>query len=156
MPTLDQIRAAIKTKIEGVGGVAAVVHEYEPYAKSAAALKAKYVTGNPARLHGYHIRRVATREILDDIARWHVFVGWRIRGFMGLEDAEATEKLFDTKIELIRDAFRADDSLGGLIFDSMDPRSNEIGVQVLDHRPVMFADVLCHFAELGLTTQHLN
>lgn len=156
MPTLDQIRAAIKTKIEGVGGVAAVVHEYEPYAKTASALKAKYVTGNPARLHGYHIRRVTTREILDDIARWHVFVGWRIRGFMSMEDADATEKLFDTKIELIRDAFRADDSLGGILFDSMGQGSKEIGIQVLDHRPVLFADVLCHHAELSLTTQHLN
>jgi hypothetical protein len=155
MPTLDEIRAAIKAKIEGVGGVG-VVHDYERYAKEPSKFKTFYVSGNPAQLLGWHIRRVTTRELLEDIARWRVVVGWRIRGFMGIADATATEKAFDLKIELIRDAFRADDSLGGLIFSCIDPQSNEVGVQVLDHRPVLLHDALCHFAELGLTTQHLN
>lgn len=154
MPTMDQIRTAIKTKIETVGTVG-VVHKHEPYAKSAADLAAKYKTGNPARLHGWHIRRVSTREKLQDVARWHVYVAWRIRGVMSLEEADSTEELFDTEIEAIRDAFRADDSLGGLIFSCINPDNDEVGVQLLDHRPALFAGVLCHFAELGLMTQHL-
>jgi hypothetical protein len=154
MPTLDEVRAAIKAKIQGVGAVG-VVHDYERYAKEISKLKTLYVSPGE-RLFGWHIRRVTTREFLEDIARWRVVVGWRIRGFMAIDDADATEKLFDTKIEAIRDAFRADESLGGILFSCTDPQSDETGVQVLDHRPVLFGDVLCHFAELSLTTQHLN
>lgn len=155
MPTLDQIRAAIKAKIETVADVG-VVHEYERYSKERSKLKALYESGVPARLFGWHIRRVSTREFLEDIARWRVVHGWRIRGFMSIDDADATEKLFDARVEAIRDAFRTDDSLGNLIFTCIDPQSNEAGIQVIDHRPVLFCDVLCHHAELGLTTQHLN
>lgn len=157
-PTLNQIRAAIKAKIESVPD-RGVVHEYEPYFREPSKLLAKYQFGAPARIFGWHIRRVGTRELLDDIARWHVFHSWRIRGFMGIEEADETEKLFDTKIELIRDAFRADDSLGNLLFDTTTTNAagpKEIGIQVLQCQPVMFCNALCHHAELGLTTQHLN
>ena len=156
MPTLNEIRAAIKAKIETVPD-RGLVHEYEPYFKDPSKLVAKYKDAG-GRIFGWHIRRVATRELLDSIARWHVFHSWRIRGFMGIEEADQTEKLFDTTIELIRDAFRADDDLGALLFDTTAtnaPAPKEIGIQVLQHQPALFCGVLCHHAELGLTTQHL-
>jgi hypothetical protein len=155
MPTVQQIRTAIKAKIDTVAGVGPV-HEYERFLKDQSRLVALYTSGNPKRVLGWHIRRVSTRETLEDIARWVVLHGWRIRGYMGLDDADASEKLFDDLIEQIRDAFRSDDTLGGVVFSCVNPANDEAGIQVLDHRPVLFCGVLCHFAELGLTTQHLN
>ncbi len=155
MPTVKQIRDAIKAKIETVPG-SGVIHTYERYAKDASALAALYYYGAAPtkRLHGWHIRRVAKREVLVDTDRWSLWFTWRIRGFMGLDDADATEELFDTECDAIADAFRADDTLGGLVFSQM-PDDREIGIQVVKAEPVLFAGVLCHSAELGLTTQHL-
>lgn len=155
MPTLDQIRTAIKTKIETVANVGQV-HKYERLARTPAAFAALYHFGAPPRILGWYIRRVRTREVFEDTGRWSVFHYWRIGGFMGIEDADATEQLFDMKIEEIRAAFRTDDDLAGLTFSSIDPGNREAGIQVIDHKPVLFAGALCHHALLGLMTQHLE
>lgn len=155
MPTVKQIRDAIKAKILTVAG-AGTVHTYQRYAKEASKLATLYKFGDPARFLGWNLSRVATRELFVDTGRWSVFHTWRIRGYMGIDDADATEELFDDKVEEIRTAFRDDDSLGGLVFSCINPESLEAGIQVLESRPVMFAGVLCHNAELGLMTQHLH
>ncbi len=156
MPTLDQIRAAIANKIQGVDAQIAV-HDYERYTKQYSDLIAMYKAGDPAapRLNGYHVRNVGTRETIVDSGRGSIWHRWRIRGFMSLDDADETEKLFDNQIEAIRDAFRIDDDLGKLVLTCIDDKSGEAGIQLLEQKPVMFAGVLCHSAELGLTTQHL-
>lgn len=158
MPTVNEIRAAIAEKIFSLDKTVAV-HEYERYAKSNSDLVAMYKSGDDAataRLHGWHIRNIATREVFVDTGRWSIWHTWRIRGFMSLDDKNETEKLFDTFIESIRDAFRTDDSLGGLLFSCTEPDGNVNGVQKLNAMPVFFGGVLCHSAELGLTTQHLQ
>lgn len=155
MPTLDQIRAKIAEKIFALDNAVAV-HEYERYAKDMRVLVALYKSGPPEnpRLHGWYVRRVATKEIFVDTGRWSIWHIWRMRGFMALDDADETEKLFDDFIESIRDTFREDQDLGGLVFQCI-AQNGESGVQVISSGPVMFAGVLCHSAELGLTTQHL-
>lgn len=157
-PTVSEIRAAIAEKIFSVAPAIAV-HDYERYTKNMSDLKALYLSTDPlnadaARLNGYHVRKVSTRRVFVDTGRWSIWHRWRIRGLMALDDADATEKIFDEQIETIADAFRADDTLGGLIAGTVDPESGEAGLQVLESKPVMFADVLSHWAELGLTTQH--
>ncbi len=154
MPTVTEIRKAIANKIFAVDPAIAV-HDYERYTKQMSDLVAMYKSGDPPRLNGYHVRKVGTREVFVDTGRWSVWHRWRIRGLMALKDADETEKLFDEQLEAIRDAFRDDDDLGGLILTSIDDRSGEAGIQVLEQKPVMFGDALCHWAELGLTTQHL-
>ena len=161
VPTVTQLRAAIAEKIFAIDPQIAV-HDYERNAKDMSALAALYKSGDPAapRLNGYHVRRVATREVFVDTGRWCVWHRWRIRGVMGMSDANASEKLFDEQIEAIRVAFRdiegqVTDPLGKLILGTIDDKSGEAGIQVLDSKPVMFAGVLCHWAELGLATQHL-
>src|SRR3990167_5507692 len=150
-PTLTQLRVAIATKIITVDATLQV-HQYERYVKEMAALMSLYVSGGAGdkRVHGYYIRRVATRELLVDTQRWAVYHAWRIRGFMGMDDVDETELLFDAEIELIRDAFRIDDTLGGLVF-SLSPvgseDAGEIGIKVISSEPVMFCGVLCHSAE---------
>lgn len=159
MPTVNQIRAAIAEKIHGVNPAVAA-HEYERYTKNQSDLLAMYqapdsLDATKARLNGYHVRKVSTREVFVDTGRWSIWHRWRIRGLMSLDDADESEKLFDTQLEAIRDAFRLDDTLGGLILGTIDPESGEAGMQVIEQKPVMFAGVLCHWAEMGLSTQHL-
>lgn len=156
MPTLNQIRAKIAEKIFALDNAVAV-HEYERYTKNASDLVALYKSGPPEnpRLHGWYVRRVGTKEIFVDTGRWSIYHAWRMRGFMALDDADETEKLFDERIEAIRDTFRYDPDLGGLVFECI-AQNGESGVQVISSGPVLFAGVLCHSAELGLTTQHLQ
>ena len=156
MPTLDQIRSAIKTKLEGVADVG-VVHDYERFTTEQAKFRELYVAGAAGnqRVKGWNIRRAATRETFIDLNRWVVVHTWRIRGFMSIEDAEATEKTFDNLIEAFRDAVRVNPTL------TAEPDHSEAitdeeraGVQVTDSGPVMFAGVLCHSAQLELYSRH--
>lgn len=156
MPTLDQIRAAIKTRIESVPAVG-VVHDYERFAAEQAKFREFYLYGvvPNQRVTGWHIRRAATREIYIDVNRWVIYHDWRIRGFMSINDADGTEKIFDNLIEAVRDAFRASPML------TAEPDHSEVvtdeeraGVQVPDSGPVMFSGVLCHGARLELTSRH--
>jgi hypothetical protein len=152
MPTTDQIRAAIKAKIESVAG-AGVVHDYERYADRIADFKALFVTGST--LKGWLIRRVATEEKSPAVGRYLVTHRWQLRAYQGLDDAAASEKAFDSLIESVRDAFRADDTLGGVVGTCILP-DDVAGVQVEDAGPVMFAGVLAHSARCALATRHFE
>lgn len=155
MPTLMQIRTAIVATLNTVTNIGQV-SSYERYAKQSADMLDFYRTpdtaGGADKILGWHVRRVATREISPDVGRYVVDHDWQARGFMSLADAEASELAFDALIEAVRDAFRADDTLGGVV-DTMilDERA---GVQVTESVPVMFAGVLCHSARLTFTTRH--
>lgn len=154
-PTLQQIRDAIKAKMNAVAGIGKV-HTYERYTQQQSALATLYKDTASGRLLGWNIRRAGTREVFLDTGRWVIDHDWKIRGFMALDDADATEQTFDALIEAIRDAFRSDDSLGGLIFSTcIDTKNSQAGVQVEEAVPVLFAGVLCHSARLALTTRHL-
>lgn len=149
MPTIAQVRAAILGKLNGVAGVG-VVHDYERYAASMAGLTALYKSG--AQLKGWHIRRVATEERSPAVGRYAVTHRWQMRGFWSLDDSAATEKSFDDLVETIRDAFRLDDTLGGVVATCT---AEEVaGAQVVDSGPVMFGNVLCHAVRLALATRH--
>lgn len=150
-PTLNQIRDALKLKVESVSGTGKV-HDYERFSKEPSKLLELYKSNR--RFHGYHVRRVSTREVQAAVGRYVVSHGWQLRGFMGIDDADATEKLFDTEIEQIRDALRDDDTLGGLIATMI--TDDQAGAQVIESGPVMFCDVLSHSARLALTTVHFQ
>lgn len=153
-PTITEIRAAIKTRVATASG-ADKVYDYERYSKEQAALATLYKTsGN--RLHGYYIRRLRTRELHIDIGRYVVDHTWLIRGFMSLDDADASEKTFDTTIEAICTAFRTNSLVMADVETCFaeDGDAVESGIQVLETGPVMFSGVLCHSARLGLTTRH--
>lgn len=154
MPTLTEIRSAIVAKIQTVPDVG-IVHDYERYLKDLAKLRELFETPGPGGgiLRGWLVRRVGTREVSTSIGRNHVINRWQIRGYMALSDKEASEKAFDLIIEQIRDAFRADENLGGVI-DSIVMTDGVAGIQVDDSGPVMFGSVLCHGARLSLNTSH--
>lgn len=149
MATLAQIRAAIVAKLEGVAGIGNV-HDRERYADRHSELKTLFVTGG--KVLGWVVRRVRTQEFSPAVGRYVVRHGWQIRGYMSFDDSASSETAFDDLIEDIRDAFRADEELGGLIAGiDVDDRT---GVQVEDSGPVMFCGALCHGCRLALTTEH--
>ena len=143
--SLSGIRDAIKTILEGVSGIGEV-HDYERYHTDAAKLRALHVTSG--RLHSWTITRTRTQaEYRTNVQteRRHTFV---LRGYYALDDVNASEKTFQTLVESIEAAFRSNDTLSG---------SCELAgpLQVERVEPVLFAGVLCHFAELSLWAQEL-
>jgi len=148
MATLAQIRAAIVAKLEAVPNVGRV-HDHQPFLKTEAKLKELYVTNG--QLLGWHIRRVGTRETAPFVSRNVERHRWVIQGFMAFDDTGASELVFDDLVEAIRDAFRADQTLGGMVAGTAD--EDAAGLQVEDSLPVLFCGVLCHSARLVLVTE---
>lgn len=155
--SLQAIRAGLVAFIAAVPGIG-IVHSHERYAKDEAKFRDLYVQdlgGGKKVINGWWVRRVATTEYTVDIGGQAIVVHtWRIRGYRALSDTDESELAFDAVIEGIRDAVRADLSLGGVcepgpLFDNGDRQE---GVQVMDVGPVMFAGVLCHSAVLELKT----
>jgi hypothetical protein len=153
-PTHRQIRTAIKGKMTGIAGIG-VVNEYQRYARQQSDLKTFFVSGTPAALQGWNIRKVKTRERFIDTGRTVVYHDWRIRGFRALDDAAESELVLGDLAEAIGDAVRIDPTLGGVVFEcGTGEQGGEMGIQVVDEGPVLFAGVLCNSIELALTTQH--
>jgi hypothetical protein len=156
MPTLAAIRGAIKGVLAAVPNVG-VVNDYERYAQRNSELKAAYIGPIDGQdvLLGWNIRRVATDEkplAATEGGRYVVTHTWRLRGYMAIQDAAGSEKEFDTLIEAVRAAFRANLSLGGLV--SSTETRDQAGIRVEESEPVLFADVLCHAVRLSLRTIH--
>lgn len=149
MPTLADIRAAHFALVNGISGIGQV-HDYERYASRVADLKALYAY--QGQIRGWHLRRIGTKESSPGRGRHVVDHAWQWRGYMSLDDSAATEETFDDLIEAIRDAYRADDSLSGLVATMI--IGDQAGVQVQDSGPVLFGGVLCHSARLAVTTRH--
>lgn len=151
MSVLQDHRAALAALLAAVPGVG-LVHLYEPYARTEAAFAALYawaVPGGGKQLRGWFIRRTGTRERELGVGRTLNAHTWQVRGFMALDEAGATELVFDELVEAMRLAYRTDPTLGGVA--QLSPAEG-VGMDVTDSRPVVFAGVLCHSAVLQLTT----
>lgn len=157
MATLAEIRAAILAKLKGIAG-SGVWHDYERFAARESDFRALYkyeVAPDQYRIRGGFVQRQSTSELdlgLGEVRRIHRF---RIVLFESLDDADATGRSFDDRLEDIAAAFRADRTLGGLVDDNKDMASEfgEAGIQIDAVEPVMFAGVLCHRAMLRLATE---
>lgn len=152
--TVATIRAAHKAKLLAVANIG-VVNDYQRYSKNNSELQAQYVAtiAGVKQLRGWNIRRTRTREIHT------AFVGpkevthtWTFRGYMALDDSAASEKTFDDLVEAVRDAYRDDEDLGGVV--NTTNIEEAAGVQVVESGPVLFAGVLCHSAQLQVFTRH--
>lgn len=149
---LSQHRAALVTLFGSVPEVG-LVHPEEPYAKTQAAFQALYQWTDPAsgekQVRGWFLHRLRTLEQELGVGRVMNVHTWRIRGFMTLESLTSGQ-VFDELIESMRDAFRADPTLGGVAQPG--PVGQPGGVQVVESGPVVFSGVLCHSAQLELKT----
>lgn len=152
MATLEQVRAEIVARIASVPNVG-VVHDHEPYATDMASLRNFYVSeiGGEALLQGWFVRRTARERVAESKERRAITEEWQIRGYRALSEERGSEKAFDALIEAISARFDADDYLVDLWLDTQ--AAEVAGVQLLESKPVMFAGVLCHCAEMRLYTK---
>ncbi|MGE4244281.1 hypothetical protein [Ramlibacter sp.] len=154
MSTLGEIRAAIATLHRAVPDIG-VVHEYERYTRDEAKFREQYVVeiDGQKQVRGWWWRRAATEEKQITLGTTLNVHTWECRGYLALNDAQASENTFDELVEAFRDAVRADPTLGGVCEANplLDGDGTD-GVQVLDAGPVIFSGVLCHSAVLQLRT----
>lgn len=148
--TLEQIRAAIVAKMETVDDIGRV-HGFERYAREQKRFLELYKPELHDEIRGWFVRRVGTVGTSPALTRHSALHRWRISGFMSLDDERQSEVAFDTLIEALRAAFRADETLNGLIGGMSDGRVS--GLQLDESQPVSFAGVLCHSARLTLYTR---
>lgn len=149
---LETIRAAIRARMETVPGIG-IIHSYERYAAREPDFARLYMhkqPGQPDRLLGWHIRRVATREFAFSSLKNRVEIDFVIRGWMALEDARETEILMDGLVERLRAAWRRDPSFNG-VFNAPIPDGQALGLQLVESQPYMLGGVLCHGVRLTFT-----
>ncbi|MGB3749449.1 MAG: hypothetical protein WA961_14715 [Rhodanobacter sp.] len=151
MSAAADIRAAIIATMQTVPDIG-MVQDRERYAKDMTALKAAYQAPGLG-LRGWFVRRQQIVETDRIQPRSVEYLRWRIQGVMAFDDAGASELVFDDLIEQLRDAFRANDTLGGLVAQCALAGGQDAGLQLDDAGPVSFAGVICHGARLSLTTQ---
>lgn len=149
---MSAIRDAIAATMLSVPDIG-VVQLHERYAKASDKLREFYLSPAHQQLRGWFIRRPQIVETDRIQPRSIEYVQWRIQGVMALDDANASELVFDDLIEAMRDAFRANDTLNGTVAQCALAGGRDAGLQLIDAGPVMFAGVLCHGARLSLTTQ---
>jgi hypothetical protein len=152
MATLEEVRAEIVARIASVPNVG-VVHDHEPYAADMGSLRNFYVSeiGGEALMQGWFVRRTARERVAESKERRAITEEWQIRGYRALSEDNGSEKAFDALIEAISARFDADDYVVDLWLDTQ--AAEVVGVQLLESKPVMFAGVLCHCAEMRLYTK---
>ncbi len=135
------VRAGIYGLVGAISDIG-VVYDYERWAVDSARFIELFKTtiGGIGQIRGVEITRGSAAED-ETPERKHTY---RLKCYMGLKDEDATEKTFNAIVEAICDAFRADQTIGGVA-----EGHDYIQVATIELR--MFGSVLCHYAELTLT-----
>lgn len=155
----DAVRDAIVAALQGVPAIGRV-HDRERYAVNKAALREIYGWNNPdtgaLEIRGWHVRIEAERYGVPRAGRSTVATDWLIRGLLGFDDANASERLAAGLARTVVAAIGADATLGGTVRRLSDGAAGPdapVGAQIARIEPVMFADALCHRVTLTLTTE---
>ncbi len=163
MSTVKQIRDALVVTLAAVPQIGHV-YARERYLTDEKKFREIYLykpgAGEPIandHLRGWWLRRVETEERQANTARTVNVHTWLVRGFMALKDDVESELVFDDLVEAVRAAVRVGLAPGGSLVSVCQPgpiggADSETGLQVLNMRPVTFTGVLCHSADLQLTT----
>ena len=145
------ILAEIKSTIEGVTGVEKV-HDYLRWAKHWNDFLTLLQDSSDV-IHGYMIGRIAAPSRQVTMGEKEVAHVFQIVGLYGLQDSAASEKTFQAVLDLIVDAFDANDNLSGecdTLYPDWGPMADAAGLQISLVENRMFGSVLCHYAELRL------
>jgi hypothetical protein len=137
--------AGIRAQIYDIlGDVADIgtVYDYERWAKDWDTFIALFKTtiGGTAQIRGWEIYRPGPVPDDPTSVRSHTYA---INGYMSLKDSAGSEKIFNTLIEAVYDAFLAKPDLN-------DAALGHDGIQVNVIEPRMFGSVLCHYCRLTL------
>jgi hypothetical protein len=147
------ILADIKAKLAAVPNVGQV-HDYNRLAVDWAAYVARFKDPASGRIKGFEITRTGVTEHLRGAwYRHHRFV---LRGFLGFQDADATDKIFQPLIEEVCNAFRNAAPGDAWQYRNGDaPEESCVQVPTIDER--VMGTVLCHYCEIHLSvTERIN
>jgi hypothetical protein len=141
------IRQQIFTTLQTVPNIGKV-YDYERWSVDWNKFISLFKDNASGRILGWEIGRSAGQgQFLNQIEeeRTHHY---SIRGYMGVQDADATEKLFNALIESISTTFRGSLDLNGACM-----QASALSAAVIDTRS--FGSVLCHYCELQLTATEI-
>ncbi len=136
------VRAGIYNTMLAVTDIG-MVYDYERWANDWATFINLFKTtiGGVDQIRGWEIsQRAPVSENRTSTKRRT----YSIRGYMSVNDAAATEKIFSALIDAIAAEFRKDQELGKTV-----KGHDFIQVEIIETRT--FGSVLCHFVELTLT-----
>lgn len=150
MPTLAEIRDAIHAKLANITNVGQV-HKYERYTKRIADFVTLYQDAS-GEIRGWNIRRTAKAVTTPGLGRYVITNTWRISGYVAIADEAQSELSFDDLIESIMEAFKTDESLGGVVDTIV--IGDIAGMQLEESGPVKISEILCHSCRLSLQTRH--
>jgi hypothetical protein len=149
----DPVRDAIIGKLQAIAEIGQVF-PYEPYFVQPPDLVKCYTYNG--RIRGWSVRRVAlveTKSAIGISAKTYERVDWMITGYLETINGGASEATFDGLIDAIRQQVRIDFTFG---ISGLTSLFNErAGIEIAATGLVMFAGVVCHWAQLELTTQRL-
>lgn len=150
---LSAIRAALVGAIASIPDVG-VVHSRERYVRDEAKFRQLFVPAGvePQQVRGWWVRRTGTSRRALNLANGVVLHEWAIRGYMALNDEQASELVFDDLVEAIATTVPQDPTLAPMCDPGPTPADDTNGIQVADAGPVLFCGVLCHSAVLSLKT----
>lgn len=149
------IRDWIVTQLKSVSNIG-VVHGYQRYADREKQLAELYTHNE--RLHGWFVRRLSVVEKRLNAGFNIEASTWLLSGFLAINDAQNSEIEFDTLIDAVRAVFRVNANNPWKTIDGKDvsllfieqESTEQLGIKVLDHEPVLFAGALCHKVECQL------
>ncbi len=147
----SDIVSDIATRMETIPSIG-IVHDYYRYTADAAKFLQlfKCSIGGKEQIRGWEITRISAPEARTGAYfRYHKF---RITGYLGLCDADATDKTFQTLIDDVCELFRTAEPPGGSSWYYLDlALPGDLPAQAVVIEPRMFGSVLCHYAEILLT-----
>jgi hypothetical protein len=148
------VRNAIVARLQSVANIGRV-HAFQRYDANLQALASQYraTVGTREQIRGWFVTCSASRQLSPHNGRLVIQDTWQIRGYLGLDDGAQTELVMDALVRTIRGAFNADQTLAGTVAGFVETGEDaQVGLQVEELAPVMFAGVLCHLARLSLQT----
>ncbi len=152
--SLENIRAQVAAIAAGVDGIGRV-HEYVRWATDWKKVieKFKITDDGGSKINALMITRKKThrrQRTIGEIELAHVL---ELKMIMGLNDAEASELIFQKLLDNLAAAFDSDETLNGTCETtrpSWGPMEGQVGlsIDIVDMR--MFGGILCHYAECHL------
>ncbi len=140
---INQIAIILKT---ATGVDSDTVYKYERHVKDWATYISSFKDSNDV-IHGYIITRTDVNEEREASRTNKVFSMWLIRCFYALSSNGATENTtFQPLIDTIREKFREKPKLNNTVLTTNSINTTSI-------TPLMFGDVLVHYAEIRLDTE---
>lgn len=147
--SLFAVRDAIQARLAAIPNIG-VVHHYERYVEDLDKFREAFMVGK--RVRGGYLTRTRTREQFQSTSHNDETHVWRFNYYVGWLEAENSARGFEILVEAIRDAFRDDETLGGVVdTTNIDGLA---GIQLDDAGPVMFAGLLCHGARFSMQSRN--